>query len=472
MDVHNRVLFRNAVSRRKPFLQTDECRPSRRFVDDLRVGTHSFQSADQLTSLGYHCGAEQIQRSLRLVSKKDAAHKWVFPARIRPRTFGWRSSGAAIQRIKEAISEIQIVARHDPTLGAEGAVRLIERLSPALEHVDSSSGALGTAVNRAIEALVPLIASAPAPRKLREKWLERLYEAHAADEMPYIEILADHWGDVCGCAELANAWADRLIGITTMALSPDKSLRGHFHGTTACLSALLRSGRYTEIHALLAATDFWHYKRYSVEGLAQEGRLEEAIRLAEACRGPWTSNTSVDRLCERILRSVGRIDEAYSRYGLTAHRAGTYLATFREVARAYPEIPLERIFKDLLDLSPGDEGKWFATAKSLGLLDMALKLVQDSPCDPKTLARAARDFVESEPTFARGAGLAALQWLVRGQGYEVTSADVWGAYANTLRAANRLGTNVDTKEAIRKLVNTEAAGGFVRQVLGRELELP
>jgi hypothetical protein len=31
-------------------------------------------------------------------------------------------------------------------LGAEGAVTLIERLSPALGHVDSSSGAIGSAV--------------------------------------------------------------------------------------------------------------------------------------------------------------------------------------------------------------------------------------------------------------------------------------------------------------------------------------
>mgnify|MGYP001562279321 CR=1 FL=1 len=32
-----------------------------------------------------------------------------------------------------------------------------------------------------------------------------------------------------------------------MALSPDKSVRGHFHGASACLSALFAAGRYDEL---------------------------------------------------------------------------------------------------------------------------------------------------------------------------------------------------------------------------------
>ncbi len=36
----------------------------------------------------------------------------------------------------------------------------LEKVSPALEQVDSSSGAIGTAVNRAIEELASIIAKA------------------------------------------------------------------------------------------------------------------------------------------------------------------------------------------------------------------------------------------------------------------------------------------------------------------------
>jgi hypothetical protein len=244
-----------------------------------------------------------------VTTKKSAAHRWLFPTRIRPNSFTWKSSSTAATRIKEAIAEIKTVSRNDPAAAAEGAVRLIERLSPALEHVDSSSGAIGTAVNRAIEALVPIICAANVSVAVREKWLERLYEAHADDQIPYIETLAEFWGELCVTRELASAWADRMIGITQMALSPDKSLRGHYHGTTACLSALLHAGRYDDIHSLLAHTDFWHYKCYAVKALAAEGKHDEAIALTESLRGPWTPDRAADRLCERILLESGRIEE-------------------------------------------------------------------------------------------------------------------------------------------------------------------
>jgi hypothetical protein len=122
---------------------------------------------------------------------KAEAHKWEFKVRFRRHAFGWKSQ-PAIQRVKQAVSEITKVARNEPALAAEGAVTLLERLSPALEHVDSSSGAIGTAVNNAIGELVPIIASAYADPTTREAWLERLWEAHASDQIPYIETLADY----------------------------------------------------------------------------------------------------------------------------------------------------------------------------------------------------------------------------------------------------------------------------------------
>jgi hypothetical protein len=149
--------------------------------------------------------------------------------------------------VREAVTEIKQVARTEPVHAAEGAVTFIERLSPALANVDSSSGAIGTAVNRAIAELAPIIAAAPADPSTRAAWLERLFEAHGTDQIPYIERRADFWGELCGSAAVASEWADRLVGVTRMALSPDKSLRGHFHGTSACLSALYAAGRYEEL---------------------------------------------------------------------------------------------------------------------------------------------------------------------------------------------------------------------------------
>ena len=89
-------------------------------------------------------------------------HLWGFRSRFRRGTFGWRGSSKAIERIDEALSEILLVTRTDPALGAEGAVILLTKISPALQDVDSSSGSLGNASYRMVETLVPIIAQAPA----------------------------------------------------------------------------------------------------------------------------------------------------------------------------------------------------------------------------------------------------------------------------------------------------------------------
>jgi hypothetical protein len=163
-------------------------------------------------------------RQQRTPAASKTTRKWRFTSRIRPNVFSWRSSAAAVARIRDAVTEITNVGRKDP-------------------------------------------------------------------------------------------------------------VSGHYHGTTACLSALLHARRYEEIRAVLAYTDFWHYTCYGVKALAAEGKPDEAITLAEASRGPWTSDVSVDRLCERILLNAGRTEEAYRLYGLVTHRGGTHLATFRGLPR-------------------------------------------------------------------------------------------------------------------------------------------
>ncbi len=105
-----------------------------------------------------------------------------------------------------------------PRARCRRGVLLLERLSPALEQVDSSSGALGSAVDRAIETLVPLIAAADVESAVRERWLERLFEALQDDQVPYIESLGEHWGSLCVAPELASQWADRLLPLVMHVL--------------------------------------------------------------------------------------------------------------------------------------------------------------------------------------------------------------------------------------------------------------
>jgi hypothetical protein len=147
----------------------------------------------------------------------------------------------------------------------------------------------------------------------------------------------------------------------------------------------------------LARRISWYNRKYGVDALIAMGRKGEAIKYAKASCGLNDNPTAIDRVCEEILVSSGLHGEAYRQYGLGANRGGTNLATFRNIAKKYPMTEKAQILEDLIETTPGEEGKWFATAKLPGLLPLALRLAYLSPCDPRTLNRAARDYIEKEP---------------------------------------------------------------------------
>jgi hypothetical protein len=395
-------------------------------------------------------------------------HKWIFPSRFRTGAYGWEASRLACQRLREAVSEIKKVAKEEPVYAAGGAVRLMEKIWPALQHVDSSSGALGAAVNKTMEALIPIVVNAPADEKTRDKWLDRLWQAMADDGVDYLSPVSDRWGEICGSPEVAGRWAGDLVGIVR-ACWTDPDPGGYFQGTTACLSCLLVAGRHKELLELLELDRYsmWHHRRYGVEALLALDRKAEAVQFAEASRGLNQPDSVIDRTCEEILISSAMHEEAYQRYGLSAAVGSSYITRFRAVAKRYPMKDKSQILTDLIATTPGEEGKWFATAKELELYALALGLANRSPCDPKTLTRAARDYLGTAPEFALGSAMAALRWLSEGWGYEVTSVDVVEAYDRAMDAAARLNNIDDVTERIRQLVQASdsASTQFVRQAL-------
>ena len=402
----------------------------------------------------------------------EPKHKWSFSSKFRHKAFGWRSSRLAVERIKEALAEIKLVSKSNPVLGAEGAVIFLEKLSPALEQVDSSSGALGTAVYNAIAILVRIIAKAPVDDIARNLWLTRLWQAIEDDDMPYLEALIDHWGELCVTPEIASFWADEFIEVVKMIWAENSPAGGYFQGTAACLSALFTAGRYAEIIELLALApyDFWHYRQWGVKALVAMGKKADALRLAEESRSPNESPTRIAEACEEILLSSGMSEEAYCRYAIQANQKSTYVATFKAIAKKYPGKKAEEILDDLIASTPGNEGKWFAAAKSVGLYDKAIELVNRAPCDPKTLIRAARDMADSNPQFAIDTALAALHYIVAGYGYEISGGDVLDAFHYAMKGAEKLGTVGEVIEGIRELVAGKGENRrFVREVIGRRL---
>lgn len=265
-------------------------------------------------------------------SKTAGKHAWAFAPRFRRGAFDWRSE-PAIARIKEAMVEIKAISKKDVLLAAEGAVLFLQKASPALPNIDSSSGAIGSAVTRAIDVLVPIIAKAPADMPTRRKWLEQLYQAHADDAIPYIESLGNYWGKLCAAPDLAGELADRLLDSVDIVWSRSREEYRFFHAATMCLSALLVAGRYELLLALLnkCLSPFWSYRQWGVKALVAMGRKTEGLRYAEASRGLNQPLGQIAEACESILLSSGLADETYQRYAFDASRR---VRTSRSFARS------------------------------------------------------------------------------------------------------------------------------------------
>jgi hypothetical protein len=368
-----------------------------------------------------------------------AKYSWTFKARLRVRAFGWRGSHLACQRLKEAVTEIKKVARKDPVTAGDGVVSLMERIWPAFQDIDTSSGALGGAVYWAQDELLPIAIEAPADRKTRDKWLERLWQAIEDDGVDYLSLVGDRWGELCDSREVASSWADRFLGLLRTAWS-DPRPGNYVRGSSVCLSSLLAAGRHQELLEVLALQrfPFWHDRKFVIRALASEGRMDEALAYAEASRGLNQPDTAIDAACEKILLDLGRVDEAYGKYALSANGSSTGLATFRAIVKKYPGRDPKKILLDLAT-SSGEPGRWFAAAKDAGFLDLALEFANTGRTDPRTLSRASRDLLQENARFCLEVGRLAIQRILEGYGYELTGMDVTDAYNHFMAAAQTLG---------------------------------
>ena len=163
-------------------------------------------------------------------------HKWAFKPGMRAGAYSWKSSAKAIDRLKSASSEIRAVARADPTAAAEGVIALAQRIWPAFEHIDTSSGALGNAVRRTLEDLLPILIEAPADEKTRAKWLGQIREAILDDGVDYLALIADRFGQIAAYPALMNLHADRDLDMIRAAWADHARFS---HVTTGILSSTL-----------------------------------------------------------------------------------------------------------------------------------------------------------------------------------------------------------------------------------------
>ena len=394
----------------------------------------------------------------RKAQAKVPAHSWAFKARFRTNAYSWRGSDLAAKRLKEAVSEIKKVAKSEPLIAAEGVIALFERIWPAFQDIDTSSGRLGNAVNKTVSTLIPIIIEAPAPPELREKWLENLFQAVMDDGVQYIFEVEERWGEIAVYPELMNKYANDLLPVLRLAWADERP--GAFvHGSTICLSCLLEVGRYDDLYEILALNKFkyWGDQRFAAEALVRQGRIDAAVAFAEGCRDrTGNCDSRISRFCERVLIAAGRADEAYDRYAMRGTISSTNVATYKSVVERYPGKEPRQILLDLI-ATHGERGKWFAAAKDSGCLDIALECAADA--EPSTLSRAARDYASENPQFAVAIALTALQGLVIGRGYDPTIADLAMAFDALMAAAEKLNCTPQAMERVRTIAAIPAAPG-------------
>jgi len=397
-------------------------------------------------------------------------HTWTFKPRLRAKAFGWQGSHLACQRLKEAVAEIKKVARVDPVIAGDGVVSLMERIWPAFQDIDTSSGALGGAVYWAQDELLPIAIEAPADRKTRDKWLDRLWQAIEDDGVNYLSPVEDRWGELCRSSEVASDWADRLLSLVRTAWS-DPRPGNYMRGAAVCLSSLVAADRHRELLGVLALQrfPFWHDRKFGVQALLSQGRVEEALAYAEASRGLNQPDPDIDPACERILLDSGREDEAYEKYALTANGSSTGLATFRAIVKKYPGRDPKKVLLDLA-ASSGDAGRWFAAAKDAGFLDLALEFANTGRTDPCTLSRASRDLLKKDARFSLEVGRLAIQRILEGHGYELTGIDVLDAYHHFMAAALSLGIAAEARADVLAIAKKQPGAAF-SDVLIRQCSL-
>ena len=367
-------------------------------------------------------------------------HKWTFKFRFRREAYSWNGTALASKRMREAVSKIKKVAKKDSALAGEGVIELFVRLYPALMHIDSSSGALGNAMNKTIDVLIPILIKADWDMNTRGKWLDKLYEAIQEDGWGTFDELRDYWGEICVYPGLAHLWADKLLPTVKEVWSSTEY--SYFVGSDMCLSCLVYTERHDELHELLKLQDkpFWTYNRFWGIALVKQGKLEEALSYADQIRLLQTTNNEaleMDQFSESVLIDMGRDTEAYEKYGLKLPSYGTFLNIYGAICKKYPAIDKRKVLLDCIEKS-GQKGKWFAAAKSAGQLDIALECAKTSDCDPSTLLRATRDFAEKEPEFALKVGIEAMMIYLTADFHDpISPIDIRGAFTMLMSAASK-----------------------------------
>lgn len=404
-----------------------------------------------------------------MAEKTMKKHAWEFTRFFRAGVFKWNGTALASKRIHAAIREIKQVAKKDSCSAAQGAVNFVEKCGRAIEHIDSSSGAIGNAVNSALYEVAAIIGTAELTSKDRLSLVERIWESWEEEECGYYDVLSELWPKFCREPEIMTYWADRFLPIVTLVFKSTEA-GAYFKGSEPCLACLFETGRYDEVIDILQNKEriLFDYLQYVIKVAAAKGDLDAALKMVdEYMCDPYISPYAVARLGEELLMQSGRIEEAYRKYAFRLPFQTTGLATFTTIHKRYPKISPQRIINDLLANDPGNERRYFAAARKIGMIELAIEIAEKYDVEPKTLTTASKDYVEKDPDLSLRFGLLALQRYANGYGYEPEYADVQKCHDSVCTAAVNAGKKDEVTGKVRVLAeNDKSVRKLVALVVG------
>jgi len=145
------------------------------------------------------------------------------------------------------------------------------------------------------------------------------------------------------------------------------------------------------------------------------------------------------------------------------------LNIYRAICRKYPTIDKRRVLLDCMNRTP-EKGKWFASAKEAGFLDLALECAHSSGANADVLLRACRDFAKKDPDFAVEVGIQGIIRLITEVFYEeVFPVDVIDAYQQVEKIAREAGKLDEFKAELGREIMRHSCRGNLREVLVRRM---
>ncbi len=402
---------------------------------------------------------------------------WKFVGAITPEAFVSGKPALAVRALHTAVSELRRAAKNHPRTAAQGALTLLELLGPALAPVDETSGSLAHALARTLDSTIEVVGSQTADVAV-VAGLDRLgasvLSAQANIPQSVHQAISQRWGRLCGSPQQALRWAEKLLPEVVDAWSKPE---GYAPGGVACLSSLCACERFEELLNLLEHRPIpvWLERQFGVQALVSLGQVEEALAYAQASNPLGHHyDREIAKTCEALLLGDDQRQRAYRLFAIAANQRQNCLQTYRALAGKYPEVPADELLGDLLASTPGDEGRWFATARHLRFFQLALELASQTPCDPKTLNRAARDHLIADPSYAGALARAALRWVIAGYGVEISAEDVYASLDLAKRALRRVDDNGTQLRQLKHELKVQCAApteaaSWVRSLLHYEL---